>query len=385
MNKQIALLGGVNFGYYATTAILLPLLPIYFAMKGYSSQDIGLFMMIGPFIAVFAQPMWGYISDRFQKLKIIIVFLWSLTVISSVALFAVSGFAPTFLFVLLLYFFMLPAVPLLDSITMKSLEGTKFTYGGVRLWGSLGFCAVAVLSGFALDAFGGIMNIKYMYWASWTLPLALLLFLKDDKTGGGPGLTLQSLKAVFSNKPFMWFLLMIFILSVPHRMNDALFGLYLQDLKAHHWMISFAWALAAGSEIPTFALLTRYIQRYHELALLGIVSFLYTIRWLIYAFVQDPWVLPFFQMTHAVTFAAFWVIAVQYTVRLVPEQLRSTGLSLLSAVFLGLAGIVGGFVGGRIADIWNYSAMYGFGMVVCAVATVLFLGTHAVYRRKEIA
>lgn len=384
MNRQIVILRGITAGYYATQAILLPLLPIYFATKGYSSQEIGLFMMIGPFVTVFAQPFWGYISDRFQKLRLIIVSLWLLTIASSVAMFAADTFTPTLTFVLLCYFFMLPSVPLLDTAALKALIHSKSSYGSIRLWGSVGFTTVAIISGFALDKFGGISSIKYMYWTVWLIPLCLIFLLKGERSAAANRVTLQSLKAVFGNKKFLWFLILVFILTVPHRMNDALFGLYLQHLDAENWMISLAWALASVSEIPTFALISRYMHRFHELGLLGIAALLFTLRWTIYAFVQDPWVLTFMQLTHSITFAPFWVLAVAYAVRLVPEELRSTGQSLLSAVFLGMAGITGGFVGGRIGDLWGDSSMYAFGAVLSLIATIGFFATHTYYRRRGI-
>jgi MFS transporter, PPP family, 3-phenylpropionic acid transporter len=387
MKRQIAVLRGLTFGFYATQAILLPLLPLYFANKGYSSQDIGLFMMIGPFVTVFAQPFWGYISDRLQRVRAIIISLWLLTIASNVVLFTVDTFTPTLIFVLLCYFFMLPSVPLLDSIILKSTAEAKVPYGSVRLWGSVGFAIIAVVSGFALDVFGGISNIKYMYWTVWLIPFSLLYLLRDVRPGegrGGARLTLGSLKAIFGNKPFMWFLAMAFVLTVPHRMNDALFGIYLQQLDAENWMISLAWAMAAASEIPTFALLSRYMHKFHELALLGVASALFAARWLIYAYVQDPWVLTFMQLTHSITYAPFWIVAVQYTVRLVPEELRSTGQSLLSATFLGVAGITGGFFGGRVGDIWGYSVSYQIGAVLAMVAAGAFFLTHTVYCRKGV-
>jgi PPP family 3-phenylpropionic acid transporter len=119
------------------------------------------------------------------------------------------------------------------------------------------------------------------------------------------------------------------------------------------------------------------------LALLGIIALLYTIRWILYAYIQNPWTLIFLQASHSITFAAFWIIAVHYAIRLVPAQLRSTGLSLLSAVFLGLAGIIGGMVGGWIKDEWGGASMYGFGAILTFIAAILFFGTHAYGRKKD--
>lgn len=382
MKNRIWTLRGLNFFYYATTAVLMPFLPIYFELKGYSSAQIGLLMMFGPFVAIFAQPLWGYLSDRYHTLKLIIFLLWTCTLLSSTGIFVTEGYGWSFLFMLLLYFFMLSSVPLLDSVTIKATIHAGLPYGSVRMWGSLGFTLMAMTAGSVLSLIGGLQSIPWLYWSIWVFPLVLLLFLKDEK-GGGPGISITALTSVLKNRPFLWFLLLIFLLMIPHRMNDGLLVLYLKDLGAPDSMAGWAWALAALSEVPTFALLGRYMHRFHELALLGMVAVLYTVRWALYAWITDPSILIALQLTHSVTFAVFWIVAVQYAVRLVPEELRSTGQAMLAAVFLGLAGITGGFVGGYIKDLWGGQAMYGFGACLTAIAAVLLLGTHAVSRKER--
>jgi PPP family 3-phenylpropionic acid transporter len=381
VNIQILTLRGLNFSYYATQAVLLPFLPLYFIAKGLSTVEVGLLMTIGPFVAIFAQPVWGYISDRLKTVKKVVFLLWVMTIISSIGLFQAESFIEFFMYSLLIYFFMIPSVPLLDSISIKSTERLSMSYGSVRLWGSVGFTTIAVLSGFVIGFIGGIENIHFIYWSLWVLPMVLLFFLEDEPSVG-ISITLESVYSVFKNKQFIWFLLMAFIISVPHRLNDSLFGVYLSELGATEQMVGWAWALAAASEIPTFALLSRFMHRFHELGLLCLVSLIYMLRWLIYGMIIDPWILLFLQATHAVTFAVFWIVSIHYVVRLVPAELRSTGQSIFSAVFLGLAGITGGLVGGALHDQWGGDSMYYFGAIFALVAGVLFLFTH-MYQRKR--
>ncbi len=136
MRKQLNALKAMYFSYYALNAVLLPFLPLYFQQKGYTSMQIGLLMMMGPFVAVFAQPVWGYISDRLRTVKAIIAILWGLTIAVSVGLFLAGSFMEAFAFSLLLYFFMMPSAPLIDSMTIQTAIREGRSYGSVRLWGS---------------------------------------------------------------------------------------------------------------------------------------------------------------------------------------------------------------------------------------------------------
>ena len=77
------------------------------------------------------------------------------------------------------------------------------------------------------------------------------------------------------------------------------------------------------------------------------------------------------------TFAVLWIVAVQYVVRLLPEQFGSTGQSILAMVFMGLAGIIGGSVGGWLSEQWGGASMYVFASVMSAIAAGMFFGTQA--------
>jgi PPP family 3-phenylpropionic acid transporter len=384
-DRQIVTLGGLNFFYYATNSILLPYLPLYLEQDGYSLAEIGLFMMIGPFVAIFAQPFWGFMSDKFNAVKSIVFLLWGLALAASVGLFMTNGFTMTFIFITLLYFFLLPSVPLLDSLMIKSSTKRGISYGSVRMWGSIGFTTIALISGPILAKIGGVSQIPTLYWLLWIFPLLLLFFLKDeqaDVTKKVQRISLGMISSILKNKSFLWFLLIVFILMIPHRMNDVQLGLYLSDLGSTASMVSWAWALAAMSEIPTFALISRIMHRYHELSMLGIVAALYTVRWLMYAVIDDPWVLIALQAMHMITFAVFWIVSVQYVVRLLPNEFVSTGQSLLAMVFLGLSGITGGTVGGWLNEQWGGSSMYVFGAALTFLATILLFGTQAYARKK---
>jgi PPP family 3-phenylpropionic acid transporter len=67
-----------------------------------------------------------------------------------------------------------------------------------------------------------------------------------------------------------------------------------------------------------------------------------------------------------------------------PPEFGSTGQSLLAMVFLGLAGITGGTVGGWISDQWGGASMYIFGASLAFLATILFFGTHTYVRKRII-
>jgi len=380
LNRQLAIVKALNALYYCSNAVLLPYLPLYFASQGYSTVEVGLIMMVGPFVAIVAQPVWGFVSDRFQTVKWVLLLLWTLQLICSFFLFSVTGFPLTLAFTTLLYFFLMPSSPLLDSLTIRSAEEAGVSYGTIRMWGSIGFSMFAALSGGILVAIGGVDILQWIYWGVWLLPMLLVGLLKDVKASAPP-ITLRSLSSVVRSRPLLWFLLLVFVMMLPHRMNDGFLGLHMSNLGATEQMVGLAWSIAALSEVPTFALLHRYMHKVHELALIGVVGLLYVGRWIVYALATDPFVLLVAQASHSITFAVFWVASVAYVVRIVPTEFRSTGQSILSAVFVGATGLASGTLGGWIEGWGGYETAYLAGAGVAGFAGAAFLLTHAVQRR----
>ncbi|MFC0332279.1 MFS transporter [Paenibacillus sepulcri] len=384
MDKQLGTLRGLQFWLYAASGVATPFLPLYFAEKGYSSSQIGAMLMAGPLIAIFFQPIWGYVSDRMQTVKKVVFLLWILTILFSIGLFVSEAYAMTFMFIILMYVFFQPSFPLLDSITIQAVERRGATYGSIRLFGSLGFTAIAVAGGYILEAMGGIQQLGYLFWGVWIIPILLLFRLKDEPAEG-ERMTLRSIQGIFGNKSFLLFLLLVFVITIPHRMNDAMFGLYMKENGASDTQVGWGFALSAIVELPAFLLLSRYLKRIHEFVLIGIVGILYSIRWLFYAWASEPWQILLLQAGASVTFAIFWISAVHYTVRVLPRQLGATGQSLLAMVFLGLAGMTGATVGGWLNDNYGGSSMYYFAAVVSLIGGLGFLAAEYAARMKKPA
>ncbi len=247
-----------------------------------------------------------------------------------------------------------------------------------------GFMVIAVVTGWILTHIGGIVRLPYLYWGLWLIPIISILFLKDQPAEGMK-ISLKSLGVVFKNRDFLWFLFLVMIISIPHRMNDSFFGLYLHHLGASNSFVGWAFAASAGSEILVFVYIGKLLNKFHELALLGVIAIFYMFRWLSYALIASPIVITFLQLSHGITFAAFWSVAVLYPTKLIPDHMRSTGQSLLAAVFIGVAGILGGLVGGWIQELFSWSAMYLFGAATAAAAAILFFATHAYYLKRGTA
>ena len=371
--RQVWIVRGLNLGYFAVMGLMIPLLPLYFSLRGYNSAQVGLFMVAGPFLAVFSQPLWGYVSDRLRSVKKILFALWIMTVLCSIGLFRADGFWTTLLSVSAVFFFFIPSSPLLDSASVLVAQQAGVSYGSIRLWGSVGFALVAIASAYLLAFVGGLANLQYLFWAFWVFPLILIWFFRDQQAAARP-ISLRSLKEAV-NREFVWLLVIVAILSTSHRANDSMLPLYIKSLGGTEQMVSWAFGIAAVFEIVTFLLIPRWLNRYHELGLMAIAAALYAVRWLLYGLVDAPAAIVALQVLHAATFGVYWVVLIHYVGRIVPAHFRSTGLALLAAVHGGVAALIGGYGGGIVMDRLGGETLYGITALLAGIAALLLFLT----------
>ncbi len=330
--------------YFSTVGIILPYFPLLFSHRGLDSSQIGTLLAIGPFVSTLVQFLWGIVSDRLQTVKKLVIFLLIMGGLSSNLIFSSDSFRSLLAAVFIFYAFAWPVIPLLDSLTLATVKETGEGYGSYRLWGSLGFAISALLGGTILKTIG-IENVGYLYQSLLCACILMCMLILDTRPSAHR-VTLNEAKRILGRKEILVFLLIATLLSTTNKANDAFLGLYIQHLGGSEQAVGWAWTVAPLSEIPIFAFSGYLMTRFHELYLLALASIAFGLRWILFSLVQSPEMLIPVQLLHSLTFGLFFMSAVGYMSRLVPQNLRASGQGLLSTFIGGVAGIFGSYMGG---------------------------------------
>ena len=122
-------------------------------------------------------------------------------------------------------------------------------------------------------------------------------------------------------------------------------------------------------ELPLFYFSARIIKYFGIKTTLLITVFTTASRLLLYSVVKEPHAAIFIEVLHGISWSLFWVVCVECVNRLVREDWRATGQSLLYAAYFGLGAIAGNFWTGylynakmKVAEIFFLNA--------CIVAVV---------------
>ncbi|OGV74101.1 MAG: hypothetical protein A3K19_15155 [Lentisphaerae bacterium RIFOXYB12_FULL_65_16] len=344
-------------------AVVTPYLQVLLRCRGYDREQIGLVQGCLEVMAVLAPPLWGYMADRTGRPRLMLG-LAALAALPSFLLFGCTRSVVGALFVATLFgLFYKPLIPLTDGLAFRFIRHHGGDYGAVRAGGSVSFLvciAILEMAGIAATVTGNMILVAMAMVA--LLHLGSVLLLPSDKTlvadaraatepAAHPGVR------VFLTRGFILVTLCAFLGRVAMMSYYGFFTLFLKE-EIGFSKAGYIWVLGPLSEIPVIFYSKRIMERIgvrnlFALGLLGCVVRLFT-----FGITRNIWVVVLLQSLHALTFGAFHCATVTYVSRCVPARLNSTAQSVFAAVAMGGGGIVGGVLGGWVAERYGFTALY---------------------------
>lgn len=347
--KPVIYLSFFLFFFHSSVAMTATFLPSYFQDKGLSAAEIGWLMAVGPFVSLFAQPFWGYMSDKYKTVKRMLMICAFSMLVFSYFLFEAETFFVLLLISALFFSFQSPIGALGDSLAQKTsvLHGVEF--GQIRMWGSVGFASTSLIGG-ALLGFLGLHFLSYIYffYALFTLIMARQV---SDVTASPKMINLKEAAKIVSRPSFLWFLIIIMLVTITHRANDMFIGLYIKELGGTESQIGLAWFMGVASEALIF-MFSLYWSRLFKRQMLFVIfaAGLYSVRWFLFTFASEPLHIILLQPLHGLTFGVFYLCTFQIVTKIMPEEFLATGQMVFIAAFFGLSGIIGSLGGGWILE-----------------------------------
>ncbi|KZE54696.1 MFS transporter [Brevibacillus parabrevis] len=369
MNTSLLSLRAYNFFYFSLLSIFISFLPVYLSFRGVTPAQIGVLIGAGSFIGILSQPFWGMVSDRTKTIKRVILATLGLSIVSGIGLFSATPFFALFLLVGAMYFFLLPTDPLTESLNYRMAEQHRTSFGSIRTFGAVGYATASLFIGWTLDRLG-MEQLVWLFVGYGVLAYLCALAMKDAPASSKP-LSWPELKRFFLYPKTQRFFLLLLIAATPHRTNDSFLGVYVQSLGGTTGDVGQAWFLAAVSEVAFFAISARILARWSEIRLIMLASALYAIRYVLCALAPSPEWVVYLQLTQGVTFVIFYTATIQYLYKIIPEEWRATGQTVLAVLFFGISGIIGSLLGGWLFQQSGGAALY-WAMGICSAVAFVY-------------
>jgi PPP family 3-phenylpropionic acid transporter len=360
------------FLLYGSSGACFPFFNVYLRQIGLSGLQIGAIASIRPAATLISQPLWGMGADLWGRRRTLLV-----TMLLAAGLLIGFTWSKSFWFLFgwaILYSLLTnPVGSLIDSLVLDHLETRRsLSYGQFRLWGAVGWAALAFAAGRAIA--GRDMRLIFAFGALLMLLGWVLALLTTREADGRVSLGhhWRGLAPLLHNRKLLIFLALIVLTQTGTISISTFYSVYLNQIGASSQLIGFAYSLQGLSELPLYLSAAAIIRRLGPTKTLAVAFLVYASRAFFYSFVSSPVLAVTMEVTHGLSFSLFLVASVDYVNRQVPAEWRATGQSLFGAAYMGAGGILGNTWAGFLYDRIGVQGMFRVnGLIIVAVALVV--------------
>lgn len=340
---------------------------IWFSDQGFDASQVGLIGSVPVFIMLVLNIVVGRIADKASDWRQVIVIGAALGGIIPIALFLVHDFW-SFLLIWTLASIPVAAIgPVADAAAMRMTRRNGTDFGFIRAWGTIGYLAVIIATGWIVAAFGGGAFLPF--FVGLALLRGVTAFGLPNFRAPRQMLTLAQAGAGRMREVMKpWFLLPLVgwsMVFATHLVLNSFQALLWHDQGIPDFTIALLIGLGAASEATMMFVFKRFAGRFPARALILLSAIVTVIRWSAMALLPPVPVLVGLQLLHSVTFALGYMGCVHFIANWTSEDIAAEAQSFfqvlqqaMSVVAITAFGWIAGPLGAKA-----YFATAGFAAV----------------------
>ncbi|MET3557353.1 OHS family lactose permease-like MFS transporter [Streptococcus rupicaprae] len=357
------------FFYYLAWALFSALISVYLLDLGYKASQVSMVVSFSFVASMLSQPLIGWLNDRFGVKKVTGLLLWSslpggLVLLTNQQL---TTIALAYSWILLL---VNGSVPVMEKIATTS----PFSYGKIRIWGTLGFALGNQAAGLIYDyvapraIFAAFMVSMFLalvgIWGTEVSEDAHLAQTAEVEVSEPARL------ALFRNKTYLFYLVLAMIVSGVMMAGHTYIPAMLEDSGLSVNLATTVVALSVLCESPLTLLSYKFMDQMTSRKLFTIVLILVIVQFIVYGL--DFGLTAKIGMTLLAKHTSgmlFIMTNMKIVASLVDQRFLITALSLVQ-VARSLGSILTQHLVGQLLDHGSYSLM----CLVLAGLSLLVLG-----------
>jgi MFS transporter, PPP family, 3-phenylpropionic acid transporter len=323
-------------------------------------------------VKVLAPTAWAYVADRTGARVAVIRAGIGGAIVCVAALMGDFGFWWLVVVLALHGLFSTAILPQVETVTLARLGAGAKQYGRIRLWGSVGFVAAVVATGWLTETFGLSLLPVVVIGCQVVALLATALLADPDDIGHSA--QAAPLGPVIRQAHVVVFLFVAMLMAASHAPYYSFFSIQLGDLGYSRTTIGILWAFAVVAEVILFSQGGWLLARFTLVRLLGAALAVTALRWLVMGYFADveP-ALWFAQGAHAISFGLFHLASIEYVRRSFVYGTQGRGQALYSALGFGLGAAVGSAGAGTLWASGGPQVAYLWAALACGVALAALL------------
>lgn len=399
----VMMYGGTYFAY----AMGSVLISVYLMDRGFRAVEVSFLISMSFVISMVLQPVAGFLQDRYNPKNVSLVMLGLSA--GTALLFIVQR---NYMVLVVLYGLTIALSNGANPYMEKLATMSPYSYRSIRLLGTVGFAVGSQAAGVVYERISG--ESMFLFFAGAIL-LAVLGGLRVQEGRGEPGSSAGRLRAqagrrdkleaqaerggkleaqagrrdrleaqaergpgknyrkeVLGNGMFLFYLLLASLFYAVTNLNNTYLPALFQLEGVSVTVTSAVLFLATLAEMPMIFFAARYMDKFSNSRLLGILFLLLAVQFGIYSLLPLPPVhaaiTVLLRSTVTMTFA---MLNIKVVAAIIAPAYQMSALTLVSAISRNLITILMQNVGGAILDGFSMTTLYGVLAVVAAAGLIL--------------
>lgn len=353
LSGRFAALQGSFFATYAGTSFLSYIL----LKKGIDNVYIGLLGALTSCSSTLIQPVWGILCDRYHCHRVFYILSSLATPLLYIWIIRAAA-VPELVVCALLSGMLVNCIQNMGGGWISSLnaEGHQINYGASRSCGSLAFAVMAVVFGWAIQAFGysglvggmalcGLVCIA----VSFTIPRSRGRQPSAGETDAAAPTLLEGLRMVTRQREYMVVVLSGFLAMSGIAGVSSYFSAYLATLGANAFVVGVGNFTYAIAEVPFMFLFKRLSARFSFRTLFTVCLFAHGLQCLLVGLSPNYVCAILSMLLQGLSFGTLVPCLQHYTAAHIAPQYSSTAQLFTSAVSLSASMIFGSLLASALS------------------------------------
>lgn len=363
--------------YYAMFAIGPAFYVVVLEQKGVAAQQIGIFTSMMALLAALAQPVYGYLCDKTNRPRTILVAAGALAVAAYAGLALARGTAALVLCSAAAALGMNATYGFAEGWLSKlGCEKLGVNFGAVRSFGSLSYALTAALYGFVYDALGPL-SMPLCIGACFAGVAAVARRCPNPEPAATAQVSRGSFRAAVrtlaGEKGYVLVVVCYTLAAIPTGALLTYYPTRLAELGGTAASVGLAMFMLAGSEFFAMQLYHKLEARFGARALLCFSFLMFGVKNLCIGLAPTVSLAVLAGLTQALCFAIVVPATQSYVEKAVPQQFAATAQLVCNTGGQMLSQLPGALLGGALVNVMPAGKMLAWMSVFAFASCALFL------------
>lgn len=348
----------------------------YLNKVGYSLMQRGYILAGSAIVAILGQFIFGYVCDRYKKIRPFFLFAYILLTISSFAMFLVEK--EWFFY----HFFSVSCMGGLVKVIMGldetwMLEVDEENYGKLRAAGAIGLTIGSPIAGLLIHQFS-YRILLFVFGGIALLLIFLILKSKDANKKNTEPIHFSSIKKLLKNSSYCILVLIFLLIYMIGTADQYVVIDKMLSIGAGNGEVGIKWAVQSFMEVPLFLFASKILKKWKPETLLLTGTLMYSLKFFMYGFLWEPWMLIATASLQLVTLPMIMLSSKVLIKEVTPIALCSSAQMFAMAIFIGVSGLLTPIITSFLSQQFGYDTTLYFvaGFAIVPFLIILYYRKH---------